>query len=533
MAVAGAGGVEVRSDLDSRMWYCGHVIDLKADNTLVIAFEADTLPSKGYPPEQVRKPPRWSPAELEKFDPQPGSEVECKINATESTPSAWAVATVRSVKRGFYFMELGNSSESIREKEQLRPLSPATSVAAEDLKQEMFKLPMQLYSWVSLPDAAGCFGHIEEQSGVLHVGVAPQKGHLRIVGNLKAIQRAKLLLDVHVRHQSQIKDFQDRREKRLKILEEKRNRLEGTSFKHSTEFQIDPSFVARVIGKSGEAIRAVEAKYDCNVRIINSDDPDEDRTIRIFANTLESLQKAKAEVEYIEEAIPVKPSMNSWILGRQGKTIRGFESHANLVYARLDRDNELLVLCGTRIAVDDAVAMFETHMMYCPVFQDMHTEMEDIVRRLEEYGDWNARWEISLNRDDDAEPPAQSKAKGKGNAKGGAKSGAGNTNGKNGKSHGKGQDWWWEEKPAARAPRGRGKGSKNEDRWDEAQAGGYPEEETPPETTKGAGKSGRAGGRPRYVQKDTSAAKAEAPAEKASPPVVPSVRRMGKKGVRS
>merc|ERR1719188_2516990 len=128
--------------------------------------------------------------------------------------------------------------------------------------------------WLSTPDAAGCLSHIEEQSRL--VCILRQKGALKLVGEAKTIQRAKMLLEVHVKHQAQIQSFQDTREKRLKALETRRNRIEGTGYKHSVEIQIDAGYIARIIGKGGEAIRAVQEKFEVVVRIIDPENEEEE-----------------------------------------------------------------------------------------------------------------------------------------------------------------------------------------------------------------------------------------------------------------
>ncbi|CAJ1427708.1 unnamed protein product [Effrenium voratum] len=189
---------------------------------------------------------------------------------------------------------------------------------------------------------------------------------------LFAIQRAKLLLEVHVKHQSQIQNFQDVREKRLKALENKRNRIEGSGFKHSCEFTVNSSYTSRIIGKGGEAIRAVQEKHEVTIKILDSNAGTS--TVRIFGNSETSVAKARAEVEYIEKVVPVEPDQYNWIMGKGNRTIYGFKESVGLVYARLEHDSQQLLLCGTRSAVDDATALFETHLMYCPVFRQMEEE---------------------------------------------------------------------------------------------------------------------------------------------------------------
>jgi len=461
-------------DTSSHTWYLGHIVDVISDDKLMIGFEDDVWPRKEFPVARVRKPPNRNDADLEAFNPAVGDEVELRVNATEHAPASWSAAVVRKIQHSFYFVARVSSiaamdssgSGDIVEKEMLRPSSANHSgLNASSLQKEMFKLPPSLHSWALTSDAAGCFSHIEEQSGLIQIG--PLQGELRLVGDKASLKRAHLALEVHIRHQTQIQNFQDKREKRLKALEEKRNRIEGSGFKSSVEFGIDPSFVARVIGSKGNAIRAVEEKYGVQVNI-RGQESDGEQVIRIFGNCVEDIEKARAEVEYVEEAVPIDdPDMHKWVRGGGGRTLNRFRDSAGLVYAKLDRESNKLYLCGTRQAVDDAVAMFETHMMYFPVFQQMEDAMQGVISQLEEYGDRDARWEWeSWWREELDEGPAYQKSKGKGKtSKGAGKA----EKAKGSKVNGKGGKAWEEEKGGKR-------GGKSSRYWDSQHNNHYEQE---------------------------------------------------------
>lgn len=500
------GVIEVRKDDNSKTWYSGYIIDIGRSSSLKVGFEHDVWPPAEYAASSARKPPKLSVAEAERFNPRVGDEVELQIVATEHSPAGWTHAVVRNIKHGFYFVArtVANPSEStadaIVEKDLLRPINATTGFETAGIIQENFKLPPLLHTWMTTSDAVGCFGHIEEQTGLVHVQV--QKGNLRLVGDAKAVMKAKLLLEVHVKHQSQIHSFQDVREKRLKALEVKRSRIEGSGYKHSIEIYIDASFIPRIIGKGGEAIRALQEKYDVSVRITD-DDSAEGRVVRIFGNSLEQLEKTRAEVEFVEEAIALQPAMYKWVLGKGGKTIQAFKEASGLVYARLDRDADQLLLCGTRVAVEDATAMFETHLLYYPVFTLMDTEMEEILSQLEEHGDYKARWEWSCYKDEVEEEPQQERghSRGKAAAAAATSKGTGRSKQKSGASQ---DEWLW---------------YANDEAQEEASAVEVEAEVLPKGKGRGRRATRAAPSADRQPAKDDTEAK-------------PLMRKMGKKGVR-
>eukprot|EP00747_Dinoflagellata_sp_TGD_P189081 gnl/TRDRNA2_/TRDRNA2_48963_c0_seq1.p1 gnl/TRDRNA2_/TRDRNA2_48963_c0~~gnl/TRDRNA2_/TRDRNA2_48963_c0_seq1.p1 ORF type:complete len:605 (+),score=141.30 gnl/TRDRNA2_/TRDRNA2_48963_c0_seq1:187-2001(+) len=454
--VSPLGAVEVRKDAKSLVWYIGRIVKMVDDNHMMVGFEGDVWNVQKFPLANIRKPNKKTEVEQEKFNPHVGDEVELKVEATEHAPACWAAATVRNVKHSFYFVtRLSasghlNGTEAIVEKSMLRPTSSTTKLGgagSSAFKTELFEIQSSLKAWSESPDAAGCFGHIEDQAGLICIQNA--KDGLKLVGNARAITKAKLLLDVHIKHQGQIQKFQDQREVKLRALEERRGRIEGSGFKHHVEFKIHARFIPRIIGKSGETIRSVEEKHEVSVRIIEDDaTSSEERTIRIFGNDLQRIELARGEVEFVEEILQIEPQMNSWILGRQGKTIQDFRQMSGLVYATLDRDTQELSLCGNRKAVDDAIAMFETHMLYFPVFHQMDEEMEAIINELAEYGDYGARYEWGRYKDEEDDAKMKGKgAKGgkstgvqavKGGEKGGKAEGRKSESRSEGKSEGKG-----------------------------------------------------------------------------------------------
>eukprot|EP00928_Gymnodinium_smaydae_P053701 TRINITY_DN37627_c0_g1_i1.p1 TRINITY_DN37627_c0_g1~~TRINITY_DN37627_c0_g1_i1.p1 ORF type:complete len:608 (+),score=184.58 TRINITY_DN37627_c0_g1_i1:183-2006(+) len=392
------GTMEVQKDAKSRTWYIGRIVDVVNDKSLLIGFDCEGWPNAEYPLSRVRKSPQLSAAALSDFRPKVGEEVEMYSSASEYAPASWTTATIRNIKDSFYFMSGGAGGDSIVEREQLRPPTAKATAAGQTLTQEQFSLPAALVSWAGSSDAAGCFGRIEADTSLFHIGLSGKS--LRLLGTKQSIQRARMLLEVHIKHQQQIQSFQVIREKRLQVLEEKRNRIEGHGFKHSCEFKVAASFVPRIIGKAGENITSVQERHGVSIRIIEGKDEEAEKTVRIFGNDQESVDKAREEVEFVEEAMPVETEQKRWVLGTNGKTINLYKELAGLIYARLDRDRRELLLCGSKHSVEDALALYETHMMYHPIVNEMDETMEEILQQLEQYGDRDSRWEWTYWRDE-------------------------------------------------------------------------------------------------------------------------------------
>jgi len=373
------GAVEVRR---ANRWCSGYAVDIRED-ALLIRYESEA-PEQEVSLEHIRKVPK----RVEEPDPVAGDHVELWVAASDHLPSGWTVVSVKEVRAGFIFVRTEDGAEAIVEKSKLRPVSPHQ--AAMSAAKDIFKLPSTLHSWILTSDASGCLSHIEEQSNAVLIKDPRDPSEVHLVGDEKSRVTARMLLELHVKHQAQIQKFSDVRDNRLKALESRRNRLEGGS-KHSLEVKIKPDFVKRIIGRGGEAIKALEEKFDVKVNIMYQEGPE--RVVRLYGNNMEMLEKARAEVEFVEESIPVDDRMHDWVLGYRGKNVRDIQLSAGLLSAKLERKTNELVLCGTRDNVSDAIAMFETQMMYHDVFDQAKEEMDQIIEQLQEYGDYNARYD--------------------------------------------------------------------------------------------------------------------------------------------
>lgn len=405
--MATGSAVEVRKSSDSKVWYDGIIVDVAGGDQgeIRVRFEDNLWSEQKFAAKDVRRKPgkvdnNWNPAV--------GEEVEVSLDATQDCPSGWAIATIKNIKHTFYFVTLPTGQdraafpghEVIVEKDKIRPMTATASYDVSGVKKESYSVDKALASWVSSSDAVGCLEHIAQQAGLLHINTDPKiSTKILLVGEASALKRAKMLLDVHMKHQSQIQNFQENRDKQLKALEYKRNRLEERGAANA-QFEIDPTLVSRIIGKAGETIRALQERFAVDIRVIDeyAESGEEKKIVRISGKTQEDVDAARAEVEFIERHMPVDDQMIGWILGKQGKTINDIKRSSGLVYARLDRDAAHLELCGTRQVVEDAVAMFETHIMYFGVFREMDEEMARIHGELSDLGDYEGyegtgRWQ--------------------------------------------------------------------------------------------------------------------------------------------
>lgn len=139
---------------------------------------------------------------------------------------------------------------------------------------------------------------------------------MTLVGRQRDIHRAKLLLDVHVKHQKEIQGFHDKRQAMLEVsalpmggvlhpftpqaMSSRREKLES---QESTSFNIGAELVGVMIGKNGAHISRVIKDYGVEVNVADkgtAKDP-QTRKVVIYGPTVGAVNKARAELEYLIE----------------------------------------------------------------------------------------------------------------------------------------------------------------------------------------------------------------------------------------
>ncbi|EER19605.1 conserved hypothetical protein [Perkinsus marinus ATCC 50983] len=377
----------------------GYLADIDvAKKMITVAFQDNIWAPKTVPMSEARLVPSlMSKARTSAHDYKPivGDTVEVRSPATPHAPASWWTGEIVSIRaEEFFYVKHADLHEPIIvERGNLRrpvgPLEDGTdSVGSSsptnlaDLNSESVKFPKVLGEWVMSDDGRGCLNQVAIKSGLVKATprADPKSGpSVTLVGRQRDIHRAKLLLDVHVKHQKEIQGFHDKRQAMLEAMSSRREKLES---QESTSFNIGAELVGVMIGKNGAHISRVIKDYGVEVNVADkgtAKDP-QTRKVVIYGPTVGAVNKARAELEYLIERYPIPQNCIGWVIGRRFATLHEIADSANLNYAKLEDTSHspCLVLCGRRQDLDDAKLLLDSHLQYHDVFEDMAKESRQL-----------------------------------------------------------------------------------------------------------------------------------------------------------
>lgn len=309
----------------------------------------------------------------------------------EGVPPYWVAAEVRKIKASFYYVWLtAGSMEVIVEDKQVRRTAeetPSMASMMENVHRATVVAPSIVNTWISSRNAQGCFGLICSQSGLLSITPNPDvPGELILHGTDETIHKAKIRLEIHLEHQASIQIFQENRQSKLDHLEELRDKLVQLESLFHEEVEVPADHAAKVVQQG--------TKYGVQIQIL----PEyvermgpgrlELRRVRVSGETREDVRKVIDEIKYVEIYIPVPSDQFGYLLGKNGENINDMQSKSGVLVANLQRGEQKLQLYGVQQAVDAAKDLVEAHLVYHPIFTQMHEEQ--VVMR-------NAMHEITGN----------------------------------------------------------------------------------------------------------------------------------------
>ena len=373
--------VEVRTSTDSFTWYEGQIIDVDVKSQMVkVSFSV--WEPRTVQAHLVRKA---VPTVLTDFEPRVGELVEVKMAESADCPAGWTRGRVKSIKGDFFFMTFDSTSTSglrdmIVEKDSLRPVCTQPTLDLSRVDRCAVPIDSQLHAWLQSDDAASVFGNIKDRSGLVHVG--PCGEVVTMIGDAVAVRRGRMLLEVHVKHQKELLSFQDRRDKKLKALDEQRQRY--ASQVH-VEFSVSADVIGLVIGKGGENIKRVSAQHKVEARVVESANQNRTVTIKVSGDSHETVNAARMDLEITSQNYKVDEKLVGWLLGKQMRNIQEIQQKSGLLHARFQRDSKILELCGTRLQIEDAIVLLDSHMQYYDVYKEYDREDDALFKDLNSF----------------------------------------------------------------------------------------------------------------------------------------------------
>mmetsp|Transcript_45695 Transcript_45695/g.99188 ORF Transcript_45695/g.99188 Transcript_45695/m.99188 type:complete len:567 (-) Transcript_45695:35-1735(-) len=373
----------VEVHVDPAKWSEGRLVGLSSDGQALVHFE--WWGTHSYECDRVRKPPQLPP-EVD-WAPGPDDIVECLVQDDQS-PVSWVKGRIRQTRSHFFHVQLESTRADhavVLDRESLRPVSTETSLLPTSIRQELLEVEVVLRDWVTTDDAKGCLTQVQAKSGVLLISIEG-KGHerfVRFVGGATEIARAKLLLDVHFKHQSHVQQFYVTREKRLKVIEQRKARVRDSVVE---EFVIDESLVGMVIGRAGSNVTKVQDELGVDVEVMPIESSPGVRKVRILGPSRDVVRAARSKLEFIRTSFPLHPDVAVFI--DQFVGLRNLSKQAQLTEMWFNEKWDSIEMCGLDQNIKDAELMLNTHIQYsdvCENIEKSESEIQAKIAKLEPY----------------------------------------------------------------------------------------------------------------------------------------------------
>jgi len=318
---------------------------------------------------------REAPAACAEFVPELDSIVEAK----KTGGNVWYEARVKSVKGGFTVVSyLGpDLGEEIVEFPDFRPAySRVTPARSRPLfVKQIFQLTdPKVHQWFKANEQR-VVSDVCNKSRVISLVVERNVAQIRILGTEKAIANAKMLIELHGKHVSDMQRVYSEREQLSAKLQQERDRLTTGC---RLDFPIERELIGLVVGKNGATIQA--ARKATGVHRVEVD-PDGPRVV-IIGPTQESIEAAREMLEFVTQRVSVKPEQIGWLIGRNGRNFRELQEKTKVTRLNIDKSCGQVVLVGTKGAVEAALLYMDTHLQYLSDFESEARESEKLRREL-------------------------------------------------------------------------------------------------------------------------------------------------------
>ncbi|KAL1527303.1 hypothetical protein AB1Y20_015975 [Prymnesium parvum] len=370
----GMDGVVEVQDVEQKCWHTARITDVSKDR-VEVAFDVQGLPGpqKSWVPwEKVREVQKSAPLELKE-----GMQVE--VNVPVDGEATWWGAQVKQVKGDFAKVHFlgGGYPDDVVDVATLRACGSGTLNRNMYLKHTMSLKDDDLLSWFQRNSKI--VEDVRTKSGLLALLVESSRpAQLRLIGTEKSIGTAKMLLELHIKHQTEMARFASGRAQLANKLEAEKEKLTHGC---RIEFPITRDVLGLVVGKGGKNI--LETKRATGIDRVDVD-PEGPRVV-IIGPTQQSVDAARERLEFVIERIDVKSEQVGWLIGRGGKHFKELQEKTKLTRLNVDKSLSQVVLVGTKSAVEAAILYMETHLQYLPEFETEAQRSEQLRRELRNF----------------------------------------------------------------------------------------------------------------------------------------------------
>jgi polyribonucleotide nucleotidyltransferase len=158
---------------------------------------------------------------------------------------------------------------------------------------------------------------------VLGIAYDGDRNSLLVIGLPDKVKKAKILSELHLKHEAELQILNARKRATEEKLEEERRRVE---LNYKLEFNVATDLLGLVIGKNGQHVDRVSKLDGVESIKVNR----QTGHVLILAKSKEQAEAARAQLEYVEKTMEIPLRLLGYILGLRGKNIRDIQSKSEV-----------------------------------------------------------------------------------------------------------------------------------------------------------------------------------------------------------
>lgn len=336
-----------------------------------------------------------------------GDYIEVRHKTAEDEPEGWCLAKIIHKRDDFYFVHYENYEniyDEIVMRCQIRPVNARGGPSIEEVERHSTEVPATILNWCTTADCDEKLLNIIAKTKVYNVSYRPIENTIVVVGEVKPVKKASVLIKFILDHQFEIAQLDNENIKMSKNLESKKHKIKSDSVE---EVLVPKELLGLIIGKGGSNITYVKQEFGVGIHIIEYNDeeskeytnsviPEDKALLRIYGKDPKWVAKAKKEICLQKEYVPIPIDKIEYVKGYQNALINDMKEKSGCVKlfmhdAEKKATEGMLEIIGNEDALETLHDLLDTHLSYFDTYHEKEITRGELSKQMNKintnYGD--------------------------------------------------------------------------------------------------------------------------------------------------